>query len=278
MRRAILLSLAFFPTTVLSAAETTTPRFVEFRDGTVLRVPVVDETWKVPVLKNEGKIEETTVRLSDLQGMTFSAEQGLEKKKGMLATVFKLGSDDFDEREKAQEQLIKMGAAIRPIIALLKDRFSDPEIKARLEVILSHLTADDKTIAAFPFDVFKGKEVLWGDAGEVAITIQVDGKAVRLTRKDIVGFSVDGSQRLYATGGGTFHQLDDKDFPPGCIEEGFETTPDGRALKIGENVEKLFIPKGFTLSTSIKTSFVSVNNYEVHGKTHGLSCATHEPL
>jgi hypothetical protein len=72
--------------------------------------------------------------------------------------------------------------------------------------------------------------------------------------------------------------MEAKEFPPGCIEESFDTTPTGRKLTIGENIEKLFVSKGFTLTTSIGTSFVSVNDFTVQGKSRGLSAATHQPL
>jgi hypothetical protein len=199
--------LAFCPATVVSAADVTTPRYVEFRDGTILHVPLVDDTWKVAVLKTEGKLGEASVRLADLEGVSFTAERSFEKKKAMLAEILKLGAEDFDDREKAQAELLKMGNAIRPDIMLLKDKFSDPEIKVRLEKLLSDLPAEDRTAIAFPFDVFRGKESLWGDAGEAAISIQVEGKVIRLTRKEIVGFSLQRTQHSYGSAGGAFKQL-----------------------------------------------------------------------
>ena len=50
------------------------------RDGTVLRLTIQDEAWKVPVLKAEGVIGETTVRLADLEGISFTTERAFEKK------------------------------------------------------------------------------------------------------------------------------------------------------------------------------------------------------
>src|SRR5439155_13518808 len=57
-------------TGALAAQETTVERFVEFRDGSLLRLSVVDEAWKVTVLLPEGKFETRTVRLSAIQHLT----------------------------------------------------------------------------------------------------------------------------------------------------------------------------------------------------------------
>src|SRR5438874_13103608 len=120
--RAVLIALAVLSTSMLRAAEPTVQRYVEFRDGTVLHVAVVDDTWKVPVIKAEGKIGESTVRLADFEALYFTAEPVFEKKKALLTTIAKLGSEDFDEREKAQQELVKMGPAIRRDLELLKEK------------------------------------------------------------------------------------------------------------------------------------------------------------
>jgi hypothetical protein len=132
-----------------------------------------------------------------------------------------------------------------------------------------------------PFDRLQLGELLWGYLGDLGIPVLVDGVQHRLTRKDVYAMSASPPRSLTlnpAADPQGFQRITEKDFPPGCIEESFERTPDGRPLKIGENIEKLFIKKGFVLSTSIATSYVSVNNYQVQGKSRGLSAATHQPL
>jgi hypothetical protein len=259
-------------------ADSTVERFVELRDGSILRLPVVDEAWKVTVVQKEGKLAQATMRLSEVEAITLTPERTFEKKKALIATILQLGSDEFDDRENAQRDLIRMGGPIRADLELLRDRFTDLEIKTRLANVLGKIPPENKP-AEFQFDTFEGKETLWGDGGDVAITILAGGKQFRLGRKEVLGITVKRPNlAFFRHGAGTFRQIGPEDFPPGCIEEGFETSPEGRKLNVGENVEKVFVKKGFTLSTSIKTSFVSVNSFEVHGKTKGLSCANHEPL
>jgi hypothetical protein len=111
--------------------------------------------------------------------------------------------------------------------------------------------------------------------------VLLDGAKHRLTRKDVLALTEanpiqTGTQFSGALAG--FQRIGPNDFPRGCVEEPFERTPDGRPLRIGENIERLFLAKGFLLSTSITTSFVSVNSFVVEGKSRGLSAATHQPL
>ena len=55
-------------------------RYLLLRDGSILRLPVVDEAWKVPVVRQDGQIDQMTIRLSELQRITFTREPLFEKK------------------------------------------------------------------------------------------------------------------------------------------------------------------------------------------------------
>ena len=123
-------------TGALAAQETTVERFVEFRDGSLLRLSVVDEAWKVTVLLPEGKFETRTVRLSAIQHLTLTAERVFDKKRPLLLAIQQLGSDDFGEREQAQADLAHMGGDIRPDLETALESASDPEVIFRLKAIL----------------------------------------------------------------------------------------------------------------------------------------------
>lgn len=268
------------------AEPATVERYIEFRDGSVLRLPVVDEDLTVQVVRPQGRIEALTVRRSALERITFTPERVFEKKKALLVTVAKLGSDDFTEREKAHTDLVKMGASIRHELEAALELFSDQEVRSRLRRLLGDLPKDGKEAdAGPPFDtalLVKTKAPLLVDAGE-DVPVRLDGKTYRLGRQEVVAVSTGmpenpGLDTLRLVPKGFTRLNRPEDFPRGCWEEGFETAPDGRKLVIGENIEKLFIKKGFTFTTSVQTSHVSVNNYNVDAKTKGLSAATHQPL
>src|SRR5262245_24819538 len=95
------------------AGPATVERYIEFRDGSLLRLPVLDEEINLSVVRPEGRIGNVTVRWSGLQRLTFTPERVFEKKRELLATVGKMGDDDFQVRERAQADLIKMGPTIR---------------------------------------------------------------------------------------------------------------------------------------------------------------------
>jgi hypothetical protein len=266
------------------AQDKTVPRFFELRDGTFLRLQVVDEPCPITVVRSTGRIEKMTVPLSKLSTVILTPEEDFARKQALLSAVQQLSADDFGLREKAQAALRKMGPAIRADLEACLQLTREAETQARLRALLAALDTGKgppaKTTAAF--DRLQLGELLWGYLGNQGIPVVVDGVKLRLGRKDVHAMTVD--QPRFLTSGPAaavpqgFARLTENDFPPGCVEESFERTPDGRPLQIGENIEKLFIKKGFVLSTSIATSYVSVNNYIVQGKSRGLSAATHQPL
>jgi hypothetical protein len=259
-------------------------RYLEFRDGSLLRLPVLDATWKVTVVRPDGRIEMAPLRLSSLQSLTLTPEDEFSHKRLLLSAVRQLSSSTFEDRESAQSRLLKMGAAVRQDLQTCLHLCSDPEARARLRAILAQMPMDPNVPARtnLSFDLFQIKDQpLWGDVGGDGITILLDGVKHRLTRKDVAAMTEanpvqNGNQTPVALAG--FQRIGPNDFPRGCVEEPFERTPDGRPLRIGENIERLFLGKGFLLSTSIKTSFVSVNSFVVEGKSRGLSAANHQPL
>jgi hypothetical protein len=260
-------------------------RYVEFRDGSVLKLPVVDQEWKVFVLSSEGQIEEQKIRLSTLDQLTLTPEGDLQKKNNLLKAIRQLGDEDFQQREKAHAELLKLGPAVRPDLELFLELAGDKEIVYRLKAIIGKLPADpNKGAARMGFDLLflKDKEPLRGDVGEGTITVKVDGAVRKLSRKDVRGFSQQPPEMVSLStpkpGVPPFRRISAEQFPENCTEESFETGPDGNPLSPGDNIEKYFIKKGFLLSTSIGTSFVSVNNYTVQGKSKGQSIATHSPL
>src|ERR1700683_1411771 len=106
------LSLGFL--SAAQAGEKTVPRYVEFRDGSLLRLQVVDEPCTITVIRNTGSVEPLTVNLASLGTVTLTTEHDFAEKKALLSAVQQLGSDKFRVREQAFTALAKMGPRIRP--------------------------------------------------------------------------------------------------------------------------------------------------------------------
>ena len=276
--------LALLPFSFITGGEPAHLRYIEFRDGSVLRLPVVDEEWKITLIKPNGAVDESRIRSTSLQNVVLTSEPGFDKKRGLLALVQQLASEDFRERERAQAELAKQGAAIRADLETCRQFINDSEARSRLKQILDHF-ADLPPPPARPgpiFDVFTLKEPSWGYLGAQGITVLVDGKPHRIARQHIHGLSASAPAGFVIPGtvssASDVRRIGLAEFPLDFQEEAFEKAPDGRPLRIGENIEKVFVAKGFTLSTSIATSWVSVNNFQVSGKSKGMSVATHLPL
>ncbi len=288
LRYAACFSVLLYLAGVAQAQDKTVPRYVEFRDGSLIRLQVVEEPWKFTVVQGSGAIETTTVFPSAVKSLSLTEDEDFAKKRRLLSAVQKLGSEDFPEREKAWEELRKMGPEIRPDLQACLELTTDEETRVRLHDLLGRLPAPDKAQqkVRVAFDRFQIKSPAlalagWGYLGDQPITVLVNGGRYPLTRKLImrVTEAAPGALQAVESPKDGFQRVAAKQFPKGCIEEGFESDPTtGRKLQIGENIEKLFVPKGFVLSTSIKTSHVSVNNFSVAGKSGGLSVANHEPL
>ncbi len=266
------------------AEEAVVFRYLEFRDGSVLRLAVVDEDWPVTMILSDGTPVENRLRLSALESFILASEKGFAGKQALLATMFRLGADDFREREKAQAALLQLGPAIRPDLEAFLQFPSDSETQARLRTILAGWPRSKSSFLRTNalFDIFTTKELRRGHLGTDGVLVRLEGKNHLLPRKDVYRLSVAPPPGLVrpptAAAEPLFRRLGPNEFPPGCLEEDFETGPGGRPLQIGDIIEKLFINKGFVLSTSVTTSYVSVNNFTVTGKSRGLSAATHQPL
>jgi hypothetical protein len=259
-----------------SAQEKTVSRFVEFRDGTVMQLPVVNEPWKFTVILPSGQIKPASFLPAQVNNLTLTAEHEFDKKRQLLSHVLKLGSDDFREREDAWDSIIKLGPAVCPDLKACIALTTDAEVQARLRDLIHklHKGSPESIKSRVVFDRFETKQSLWGFLEDSPIVVLVNGKAYSLGRKDVASVSaLPPSNRV------TVQRVTEKDFPPDCVEEGFEVNPiTTLPLKAGDNVEKMFVGKGFVLSTSFKDSFVAANTFNVGGKTGNLSVANHNPM
>ena len=136
MRQVVVCGLLLVTGILAFAGEPSSLRYIEFRDGSVLRLPLVDEEWKITIIKPNGTADEVRVRSASLQSATLTSEPGFDKKRGLLASVQQLGAEDFAERERAHLMLSKQGPAIRADLETCFQFTTDSEARARLKQIL----------------------------------------------------------------------------------------------------------------------------------------------
>src|SRR5262249_23769633 len=137
-----------------------------------------DEQRTARVLGPDGRVGTTTLRLSALGSLTLTAQGDFAKKLPLLAAVRGLGAEQFRERQRAQAELMRMGAEIRPDLEACLESAEDPEVRARLRGLLERLPADPSRAAraAVPFDLLTHRRAVWGHLGEEGIPVRVGGR------------------------------------------------------------------------------------------------------
>lgn len=118
---------------------TTPPKTLEavavFHDGTTIRRAVLQDNLEVTT-----KYGKLTVPISDVRRIEFGLHVTEESKKKVEELVGKLGSEQFEEREKATKDLAALGAAA--LAALEKaSRSTDKEVATRARQALDRIRA-----------------------------------------------------------------------------------------------------------------------------------------
>ncbi len=275
----ILLVAGTFPS---FAQENTVLRYVEFRNGSLLRLPVVNEQWSVSWVRSDGQIETRTVRPSQIRNMTLSDEEDTDQKLQILSAVQQLGSEEFLERETAWKTLKKMGSAIRPELEASLDLTTSVETRIRLQALLKELPAEKETSSRISFDQFVTDKPFRGYWGNKTIQVIVNGKTISLTRKAVkritvkgLGERFDSAEQIAVAG---FSLLSEKEIPPESLKEPCERGADGKRFKVGEEVDQAFLDKGLVLSTSTPQNKMVIQKKVVTGSSWGHSLAGQTPF
>lgn len=108
----------------------------------------------------------------------------------------------------------------------------------------------------------------------VALTLTVLVLGARPTRSDDLK---DGEVEL-KDGVVRINKDVDELFPKDVTRVDFDADPAGERFDIGTDISKAFVPVGCTFETSQKDSFVSIEPYNVGGRSGKFCAATHKPL
>jgi hypothetical protein len=221
-------------------------------------------------------------RVDQLYLVTTPALEKLAEIRGLLT---QLGGAKYSERVEAHKNLIEKGVHFRGVVEEVFKGTMDPEVRWRLEAILKAMDSNVEP-AQFNYDLVRlsgsGEEVE-GDVGELAIPATFRGVKVTLDRKNVCRINQGaaiGDDPISSELGRSevIPDDDDKHFPKNVTRISFDRGPNGELLVPGRDLYDMFVPLGFTLSTSEKDSFVSVEDYNVRGRSGQLCVATHDPL
>ncbi len=138
---------------------------VHFIDGSVVKLTLHDD--KLEVRTAAGK---KAVRLADVRKIEFAARVPDDLAKKIAAVIVRLGSEEFEQREKASDELVAIGVPVCPAL-LAAAKSGDAEVKLRAASVLARLKA------AFPEEVLevRDEDVVHTTAGKVVGKIEGSG-------------------------------------------------------------------------------------------------------
>jgi len=260
-------------------------RTVEFRDGSVLRLTLPDSSLAFKRAVPNGSVISETMKLSEIKELKLAQKPAVEEVARISALVRDLGNDAYATRERAQAELLASAAGFRPLLKEMYEQTTDAEIRWRLKQIFAKLPPGQKEPdrECDRLQPVSGGEPIQCDVGNWNSRGRFHDLEVKLDRTLIrrINAAAIESQKPAASVAIRVERIksdDDRAFPEKIARIDFKNAPDGKPLGIGQDVGKTFIPSGITIETSIPNAIVSVNDYNVAGRSGGLSCATHQPL
>lgn len=267
------------------ATADTIQRTVEFRDGTILRLDIPDAPLPWHKASRDGTVTREPMPWSQVDQLYLVTTPALEKLAEIKGLLNRLGSNKYIHRVEAHKNLIEKGVHFRGVVEEVFNTTKDPEVRWRLEAVLKAMDTDIDP-AQYNYDLVSktgtGEEVE-GDVGDLSLPAKFRGTTVILDRQRVCRIN-----RLTMPGGETITdelgraqvitEDDDDLFPKNVTRINFDRGPAGELLVPGRDLKEMFVPLGCTLHTSYEDSFVSVEDYNVRGRSGNLCIATHDPL
>ena len=220
-------------------------------------------------------LEDVKVEFSHDLKINFSEIPALNRVERIKIALQALRDEDFATREAAALTLTKFGSGFREMLQGKFDQAFDPEIRWRLRRVLEHLPIN----ARDEFDhVRLQNKYLRGEFEPWQIIVNYRDTNITLNRSTVRSISKPPRINKHARHVQTVKNPSSDLIPLLCRKIDFESNPSGEILRAGENIQQAFINWGLTLSSSVETSFVSVNRYDIDGAGGGKAAATHDPL
>ena len=259
-------------------------RTVEFRDGTVLKVKLPNRTLAWKRVHTNGKVEDAPVSLDQVALLRIVDTPATEQAEAIRRLVLQLADDSYQRREQAQAELLVSGRKFRGILEQSLKDAADFEQSWRLKEILKVLP-EGTALLESDFDsltVTSGIDVLQGEAANFELIADYRGQPITLTRENVRALR-EGDPGLALAIDPTASSAeriadDDRNFPADVVRIDFDRGPRGESLDIGQDIGKVFVAQGCTMKSLVEGAIISVEQYNVGGRSGGRCAATHEPL
>ena len=262
-------------------------RTVEFRDGTILRLQLPDEPLPWHKAARDGTVTREPMpweMVAQLYLVTKPALEKLAETKGLLN---QLASNVYRERVEAHKELIEKGVHFRGVVEEVHRTTTDPEVRWRLDNVLQAMDHDVEP-AQFNYDLITRStgEEIEGDVGELELEGEFRGTKIPISRKSICRINLKSPTDNAQIGGmlGRAEEItEDKDelFPKNVTRINFDRGPAGELTIPGRDIRDLYVPLGATIHSEMPNepdAFISVEEYNVKGRSGDKCAATHDPL
>ena len=263
-------------------------RTVEFRDGTILRLDLPDEPLPWHKATPDGTVTREPMPWAQVEQLYLVTTPALEKLAEIKGLLNRLASNKFKERVTAHKELIDKGIHFRGVVEEVYKTTTDPEVKWRLENIRGAMQQNVEP-AQYNYDLVTrastGEEVE-GDVGDLNIEGNFRGAKIPITRQSVCRIN-RASRTGEAAIGGTLGRAEviseDRDelFPKNVTRINFDRGPGGEITIVGKDIRDLYVPLGVTLESEVPNTadtIISVEEYNVKGRSGEKCAATHDPL
>ncbi|MFP6874407.1 MAG: hypothetical protein VCA55_12975 [Verrucomicrobiales bacterium] len=250
-------------------------RLVEFRDGSHLQMELPPLEFTLKADNHQNRTTRTKILLAETSQITFSEIPALKRVDRIRGALQALRDENFAIRESAALTLTKFGTGFRELLQDKLDQAFDPEIRWRLRRVIEHLplnASDEFDHVRLPNKSMRGEFEAWQATANYRDTV------ITLNRSTVSSIRSPCRTNKAPPHLQSVRNTNSDLIPLACRKIDFEHDPGGKVLKAGENIQQTFIDWGLTFSSSVKTSFVSVNRYDIEGAGGGKSAATHDPL
>jgi len=262
-------------------------RTVEFRDGTILRVTLPDEPLPWHRATRDGTVTREPMPWANVHQLYLVTTPALEKLAEIKGLLNRLASNRYAERVEAHKKLIEKGIHFRGVVEQVFKTTGDPEVKWRLENVLAAMEQDVEP-AQYNYDLItrSSGEELEGDVGELRLEGDFRGTKIPIHRENVCRINISSPADDVAVGpmlGRAEAIEEDRDelFPKNVTRINFDRGPNGEHTMVGKDIRDLYVPLGVTLHSEMPgypDAFISVEEYNVKGRS-GVKCAaTHDPL
>ena len=262
-------------------------RTVMFRDGTVLRLklPDVQIPWRRVAI--DGQVTDEALPLSRVGQLTFVTTPATEQVATVRRMIADLGAPIYRRRVEAQIKLIERGAKFRTILEISQKQIEDFEARWRLKEVLDALDAQGGGAESIKADYDEliplGADApVEGDVGDWSLRTAYRGGEVVLDRHTLraiqaapLEFSATAEPPVVIAN--RIEQDKDELFPRDPVRIDFQRGPRGESFAKGDDIRNTFVPLGCTFASSQPGSTITIDVYNVGGRSGGNCAANREP-